>query len=68
MLLAYQQRVVDERDALLVKLRALKEFMLTPTFAAMPANEVYRMSKQAVVMEMYADILNERIAAFPSST
>ena len=63
-LLAHQQRVVDEKDALLIKLRALRKFMLTPTFSAIDPAEAHRLAKQAVIMDLYADVLMERIKAF----
>lgn len=60
----HQQRVVDERTELAAKLFKLKEFLKTPTFSKLDLSERDRLVRQSEVMADYAQILQERIAAF----
>ena len=60
----HQQRVVEERDALLIKLRGLREFIAGTTFPTVDRAERKRLLLQEAVMNEYADVLGERIAAF----
>lgn len=60
----HQKRVVDERTDLSEKLFKLMEFLKTPAFEALDAAEKIRLRRQQVVMQDYAAILIERIAAF----
>jgi hypothetical protein len=63
----HQQRVVDERTEVSVRLEKLIAFITTNTFAASVAPaEKARMRRQAAVMCEYVEILSARIAAFSS--
>lgn len=61
----HEQRVIDEKTELDIKLEKLKAFPETSIFKALPADERDRLGKQAMAMQDYSDILAERIAAFP---
>jgi hypothetical protein len=61
----HQQRVVDEGAELIERLEKLHAFFEMPLFAGLPADEQRRMADQALAMSTYAEILTERIAAFP---
>lgn len=61
----HQQRVVDEKDELQVKLTALQNFICQNSlFETLDDAEKYRLRKQAGIMDEYSDILGERIEAF----
>lgn len=61
---AYQQRVVEEKEALDEKIKKLDVFVGTERFCALPLAEQIRMAAQLEVMREYSQILGERIAAF----
>ena len=63
-LLAYQQRVVDEQDALARKLLDLRKFLTTPFCATLGALEIQRLRWQYEAMERYSYVLGLRIDAF----
>ena len=63
---AYQQRVVEEKEALDEKIKKLDVFVGTERFCALPIAEQVRMTAQLEVMREYSQILGERIAAFPT--
>lgn len=58
----YQQRVVDEREALEEKLEKLTAFLNSPTVADLPRDEHERLSEQARHMRDYSRVLAQRIA------
>lgn len=60
----HQQRVIEERDQLLEKLRKLQHFMSTPTWATLPMAEAQRLILQKHYMEGYVAVLGQRICAF----
>jgi hypothetical protein len=61
----HQQRVVDELSELSKKLVALVSFISRgEIFATLAADEQSRLRRQRDAMQEYADILEERIAAF----
>lgn len=64
----HQQRVIDERNELEKKLRALDKFIdpenLNPLFDACSEAEKTRLLCQFMFMSGYLDILNARINAF----
>jgi division protein CdvB (Snf7/Vps24/ESCRT-III family) len=65
---AYQQRVVEEKKALDTKLEALEKFIATPaSFGALPGDEQFRLKQQRNAMQAYANILGQRIGAFPAA-
>ena len=61
---AYQQRVVEEKQALDEKIGKLSAFVGTERYCALPEAEQARMERQLVAMGEYSMILGERIAAF----
>ena len=64
MIAAHQQRVIDERDDLAIKVDRLHAFLGTDTYAGLDVAERGRLDRQLAVMVIYRDILNERIVAF----
>lgn len=62
---SFQQRVVDERSELDVRLSKLADFIDHGiTFVNLPDAEQLRMRRQRDAMIQYSAILGERIAAF----
>jgi hypothetical protein len=62
---AFRQRVIQERDELVNRRDKIEEFLQGSVFETLDAAEQKRMIIQYGLMNGYADILNERIAAFP---
>ena len=62
----HQQRVVDEKRELDVKLTKLDAFGRTELFKTLPEDEQGRLNRQHSLMEQYSAVLGERIAAFPA--
>jgi len=63
--LPHQQRVVDEANELWVKLEALKTFIDSNSmFSTLDIMERQRLTKQMWAMELYQDVLVERIENF----
>ena len=61
----HQQRVIDEKDALAVKITALGEFIQNnPIYKTLPQEEQDDLSVQINVMQHYLDVLDRRIARF----
>ena len=60
----FQQRVVDEKAALDDKITKLDTFSQGPVYAGLPEAEQTRLEKQIEFMQLYSDVLGERIAAF----
>lgn len=60
----YQQRVVEEKADLDEKLEKLGDFCNTPVFASLDPAEQNRLDRQFLIMNLYAQVLGERIAAF----
>lgn len=60
----WQQRVVDERDALLEKITKLEPFVEADTFAALPVVDRCLLAEQLKFMHYYWEILNERTRRF----
>jgi regulator of replication initiation timing len=67
-MLPHQERVVQERAELVDKLFRLKQFFSTPTFEALDTEEKGRLARQAEAMDQYAQILADRIHAFPQAS
>lgn len=63
-ILPHQQRVIDEKAELDIKLAALIPFLSSDTCHALSFDERNRLKRQAEVMEMYSGILGARIDAF----
>jgi hypothetical protein len=60
----HQERVIAEKVELDEKLAKLMAFFETEVFDGLVADERERLSKQAEYMQLYSDVLGERIAAF----
>jgi len=60
----YQQRVVDEKTELDIKISKLDSFVGTEKFFALPIDEQKRLGLQCWFMDEYSRILGERIANF----
>lgn len=62
----HQERVVIEKRELDEKLTKLITFttMQNATFAGLPHPEQARLIRQRRIMELYSEVLSERIAAF----
>lgn len=60
----YQERVIKEKSELDDKLSRLRPFIGSPKFVELPDAEQQRLIKQAKLMELYSEVLAERIAAF----
>ncbi len=63
-MVAYQERVVEEKRVLDEKVVKLHEFCGTEQFIALPPKEQARMALQRLLMARYSEILGERIEAF----
>jgi len=60
----YQQRVIDEKEALDVKRTKLIGFIESPEFDRITAQERSLLTRQLLAMDDYSAILGERICAF----
>lgn len=58
----WKERVIEEKAQLDDRLKRLIEFQQTDAFANLPVEKIKWMTRQRVVMEMYSDILAERLA------
>lgn len=61
---AFQERVVEEKKELDIKIGKLEEFTESESFGIVPDDERLRMTRQLDCMKKYGLILGERIAAF----
>ncbi len=60
--LPHQARVVTERDKFVEKVKKLRAFIATPTFAQLIHPEQVLLRAQLAAMSTYRDVLNSRIA------
>jgi hypothetical protein len=61
----HQQRVVEEKDALSIKLNKLEAFVGSRVYLKqLSAEEQTRLSRQLLIMQLYEQVLEERIGAF----
>lgn len=62
----HQQRVINEKGELDLKLTALRSFIKSPKFEEIVKDEAerYRLTKQEIAMSDYSAVLADRIAAF----
>lgn len=60
----HQQRVMDEKTELDTKLEKLQSFFSTEIFLTVDAAEQSRLRLQAKAMDVYSEILQQRINAF----
>lgn len=63
-MLEYQQRVVQEKDALAIKLSALQKFILSTNFELVKPRQQVLLRKQSVAMQSYLEALEERVDDF----
>jgi len=61
---SHQQRVVDEKDALQSKLGNLEGFLGGAMYGTLQPAEQSRLSRQFLIMQLYEQVLSERISAF----
>lgn len=61
---SYQSRVVEELDELGIRLTKLRTFIKGAAFTKLDTAEQLRLKNQSTVMELYEDILEERVEAF----
>lgn len=63
----YQQRVIDEKTELEAKVNKLNDFIgHNPAFDKIDPAEQERIKEQNDIMWQYVEVLERRIAAFPS--
>jgi hypothetical protein len=60
----HQERVITEKSELDTKIEKLTAFIGGSVFLALPVPEQMRLSAQLGFMNMYSNVLGERIAAF----
>jgi hypothetical protein len=60
----HQQRVVDEKSELSDKTQKLETFIGGSIYANLPDAEQTRLSRQFLIMQLYEQVLSERIANF----
>ena len=60
----HQERVITEKSELSEKVDKLETFVGGSIFASLPGPEQARLSRQFLIMRLYEQVLNERIAAF----
>ena len=60
----YQRRVVDEKNELDEKLKALRDFMHGDIYASLDAIDQGLLMVQLVAMDNYSDVLARRIELF----
>jgi hypothetical protein len=60
----YQQRVVDERAELDVRREKFENFISGSMWQTLPIEEQDRQVRQLRAMDLYSDVLRERIEAF----
>jgi hypothetical protein len=60
----FQQRVVDEKAELSDKVDKLESFVGGSIYASLPPDEQSRLTRQHLIMQLYEQVLSERIAAF----
>lgn len=61
---AYQKRVKLERKTLEAKLEKLNTYLLSVKSLTLPRAERQRLRRQAAIMQLYVDVLDERIENF----
>lgn len=64
MLIPHQLRVVEEKQELDTKRVKLDAFIHGETFPTLDPSEQARLRRQSIIMELYSQVLGERIDAF----
>jgi hypothetical protein len=60
----HQRRILDEQIKLTDEIAELHKFRIGPIFNSLPAEERSRLNRQMLIMELYEQVLSERILAF----
>lgn len=60
----FQQRVIDEKNELSEKVDNLEKFTGGSFYPTLPAAEQARLYRQLLIMQLYEQVLAERISAF----
>ena len=60
----WQQRVVNEKDELVKKAKKLRTFICSKQFNDISILEQLRLERQVVLMDLYAEVLIDRIQNF----
>lgn len=60
----HQQRVVDESNEVNERAKKLADFSETDAFRALDPEEIRRLNRQLNILELYCDVLRDRIEAF----
>ena len=60
----HQQRVVDECNEISERAKKLSAFRETDTFRALDPEEIRRLNRQLCIVELYYDVLRDRMEAF----
>jgi len=63
-LMPHQQRMVDEKAYEQEKLDKLEAFLATSIYSSFAPAEQSRLSRQYLVMQLFVQVLEERISAF----
>ena len=63
-MLPHQERVIAEREELVMKVAKLEEFLFKDLYFRLPYEEQSRLMQQFGLMAGYLRVLDERIAAF----
>lgn len=61
---SYKNRVVDEKRDLDGRIERLLKFIGSDLFVSLSEGEQKRLRRQEVIMELYSEVLAERIASF----
>lgn len=67
-LASHQQRVVEEKRQVTERLEKLEAFLDSEIYAKLPHQEQTRLSRQLLIMQLYEQVLAERISAFGRET
>ena len=60
----HQVRVVEEKEELDAKIDRLRSFIGGDLFDGLAQTEQRRLRRQVIIMELYSDVLDERIREF----
>ena len=60
----HQQRVVDECNEISERAKKLSAFRETDIFRALDPEEIRRLNRQMNIMQLYCDVLLDRMEAF----
>ena len=58
----WKERVIEEKAQLDDRLKKLISFQSTGAFTSLPVDQIKWLNRQRMVMELYSDILAERLA------